>query len=114
MPRRCSPILVAPASLEDEVALVVMRANNLTFGLGRGQEPLRCWTTSRPGWTTLRARGLASQTVPMLLFAGEVEESNARGGALIGGRPRRGSTDFAGASRGRGVRGDRATGDHTT
>ncbi len=76
---------VAPASLEDEVALVVMRANNLTFGLGRGQEAAALLDdlAARVDDPAVRAE-LASQTVPMLLFAGEVEESNARAGALIG------------------------------
>ncbi len=75
---------IAPASLEDEVALVVMRANNLTFGLGRGHEAAALLDdlAARVDDPAVRAE-LASQTVPMLLFAGEVEESNARAGLLI-------------------------------
>ena len=85
-------------------------------GSAAGKRPLRCWTISRPGSTTRQSRAeLASQTVPMLLFAGEVEESNARAGALIGdSRVAAGRPPSRSHHAGRGVRGDGAAGDRAT
>ncbi|HMK11547.1 MAG TPA: hypothetical protein VK461_08210, partial [Acidimicrobiales bacterium] len=75
---------VEPETLEDETALTVMRANNLTFGLGRGSDAVVLLDELRARVDDRAVRSeLTSQTVPMLLFAGEVDESNRRAGSLV-------------------------------
>lgn len=75
---------VTLGSIADEVALTVMRANNLTFGLGDGATGAAVLDELRSRVDD-QARGdeLLSQTVPMLLFAGQVDESIRRADALV-------------------------------
>ena len=75
---------VAVSSVDDRVALTIMRANNLTFGLGRGAEAadLLDELHDEIGDPTTRAM-LRSQTVPMLLFGGRIAECRRRADALV-------------------------------
>ncbi len=75
---------VRPASVEDEVALAVMRANNLTFGLGQGATGAALIDELHSRIDDRAKRDeLFSQTVPMLLFAGQVGESTRRADAIV-------------------------------
>jgi DNA-binding NarL/FixJ family response regulator len=75
---------VQPASTHDEVALAIMRANNLTFGLGDGAAGAALLDELRARLDDKELRDeLLSQTVPMLLFAGRVDESTRRADAIV-------------------------------
>lgn len=74
---------VEVVSMEDQVAVAVMRANNLTFGLGRGEDGARLLDDLRRRQSDdVVDRHLLSQTVPMLLFGGRVDECIERAAHL--------------------------------
>lgn len=76
----------AASAVTDPDALAVlamMRANNLVFGLGRAEDAVALLDQLRPTVSPTMARALDAQAVPMLLFAGRVDEAAARGEATL-------------------------------
>jgi DNA-binding CsgD family transcriptional regulator len=74
---------LAMPDIEDQIAVTVMRANNLTFGL---YEPVRAYQLLDALLARVhdnaRANEVRSQQLPMLLFAGRVEDV-IRGAELL-------------------------------
>lgn len=68
---------------DDLAVLAMMRANNLVFGLGRAEEAVAVLDELRPTASPAMARALDAQAVPLLLFAGRVDEAAARGEASL-------------------------------
>jgi DNA-binding CsgD family transcriptional regulator len=71
-------------AVDDRLDLVVMQANNLTFGLGRGSEGAALLDGVEVPVADARQRNrLLSQSVPMLLFGGDVGQCIARAEAVL-------------------------------